>query len=447
MNEGDLLLARARSAWNAAKRDDDENMREASELRLARAWPKPRMAPARAFTFGAAAAFAVAAILFVVFGRSHAPQTAAIGAPAANTALPPSAAAALTAPPSAARVAVDFGAERKPSRVVATSGCKECRVEAGAIVDERVVVPAGSKLSLGFAFDDGLVDPASGVDLVGPASATSSADATVTIERGLVRVRAPRNVVVMVPGGKVTASNAVYTIRIDERGVARVDVEKGRVAVTKRDASEVVVPPGGATSFDLVGPTDRPAASGAPTTAGTTGPTTAEQVLSNAKEDAPKQGAMVAEEMLADARVRARQGDASGRAELEQLATSKDARVARRASFTLAELDLAAGAKDKARTRLDELVVGPESALGADAAMLLSRSYGAPADRAEVWRRYLATNPPSPYAERAQLERADALLDAGRPNDARNILDQVRRAPRLTDTQQKQLDRLTVKAR
>ena len=35
MND-ELLLLRARSAWNAAKRDDDENMREASELRLAR---------------------------------------------------------------------------------------------------------------------------------------------------------------------------------------------------------------------------------------------------------------------------------------------------------------------------------------------------------------------------------------------------------------------------
>ena len=445
MNDGDLLLSRARSAWNAAKRDDDAHMREASELRLARAWPAPRMAPARAFTFGAAAAFAFAAILFFVFGRSRAPEASA---PAANVAPPPAATSTAVTPASAnAPVAIETPAmDRKVAHVVATTGCKECRVEAGAVVDERVVVPAGSKLTLGFAFDDGLVDPTSGVDLVGPATATSSADATVTIERGLVRVRAPRNVVVMVPGGKVTASNAVYTLRIDERGVARVDVEKGRVAVTKRDASEVIVPPGGATSFELAPNAER---SDRPATAASavSSATTAEQVLSNAKEEAPKQGAGVAEEMLADARVRARQGDASGRSELEQLSTSKDARVARRASFTLAELDLASGAKDKARARLDDLVICPEAALGADAAMLLSRSYGSAPERADVWRRYLATNPPSPYAERAQLERAEALLDAGRPNDARNILDQVRKAPRLTDAQQKQLDRLTVKAR
>ena len=73
----EVMLTRARSAWNAAKRDDDEYMREASEIRLARAWPKPRMSPTRAAGFGAAAAFAVAAVLFLVFGRSHAPEASA----------------------------------------------------------------------------------------------------------------------------------------------------------------------------------------------------------------------------------------------------------------------------------------------------------------------------------------------------------------------------------
>lgn len=430
MND-ELLLSRARSAWDAAKRDDDDNMREASELRLARAWPKPRMAPTRAFTLGAAAAFAVAAVLvFLLFGRSRAPEAA----PAASLAPPVSAAPLAPAPSPVA----DVPALRKPARVVATTSCKECKVEAGAVVDEHVVVPMGSRLSLGFAFDDGLVDPSSGVDLVGPASARTNPDATVSIERGLVRVRAPGNIVVLVPGGKVKASDAVYTIRIDDRGIARVEVEKGRVAVTKRDASEIVVPPGAATSFELA-----PSAAPPPTTAAATAviapnpPPTASTTI----------GATVTEEALVEARSRARQGDANGRSELEQLAASKDARVARRASFTLAELDLAAGAKDKARARLDDLVVGPESALGADAAMLLARSYGTPSERAEVWRRYLATAPPSPYYERALLERAEALLDAGRPNDARNILDQLRRSSSLTESQTRQLDRLTVKAR
>jgi hypothetical protein len=419
-------------------------MREASELRLAREWPKPRMAPARAFTFGAAAAFAVAALRFHFFGRAAPnPTAAAAVAPATPAPTPP-------APVSATPAIAEAPSDRKPARVVATSGCKECRVETGAIVAERVVVPAGSRLTLGFAFDDGLVDPASGVDLVGPATATSGADATVTIERGLVRVRAPRSVVVLVPGGKVTASNAVYTIRIDDRGVARVDVEKGRVAVTKRDASEVVIPPGSATSFELAAHADTapaPAVAPLPTasSAATSG-ATAEDVLASAKQPA-KHGNAVAEEVLNDARVRARQGDASGRSELEQLAGSKDGRVARRASFTLAELDLASGAKDKARARLDDLIVGPESALGADAATLLARSHGAPRERAEIWRRYIATAPPSPYFERALLERADALLDAGRTAEAKKILDELRRMPRLTETQQKQLDRLTVKAR
>ena len=148
-----------------------------------------------------------------------------------------------------------------------------------------------------------------------------------------------------------------------------------------------------------------------------------------------------------DARARALKGDPSGASELEQLAASQDVRIARRASFTLAELDLASGAKDKARARLDQLLVGPESSLGADAAMLLARSYASGSDRAEVWRRYLATSPPSPYFERALLERADGLLDAGRTVEAKRILEEVRRSPKLTESQQRHLDRLTVKAR
>jgi hypothetical protein len=79
--------------------------------------------------------------------------------------------------------------------------------------------------------------------------------------------------------------------------------------------------------------------------------------------------------------------------------------------------------------------------------MLLARSYASGSERAEVWRRYLATTPPSPYFERALLERADALLDAGRTPEAKRILDEVRRSPKLTESQQRHLDRLTVKAR
>lgn len=444
MTDDQLLIARARSAWDAAKRDDDENMREASELRLARAWPKPRIAPARAFAFGAAAAFAVAAVLFLVFDRRRPPEAA----PAASV-VPAVSSPALPSPSAAPSIA-EPPAPRKPARVVATAACKECRLEAGAVVSERIVVPAGAHLSLGFAFDDGLVDPSSGVDLVGPAaaSATANADAVVTIERGVVRVRAPRNVVVMVPGGRLSASNAVYTVRIDDRGVARIDVEKGRVAVTKRDASEVVVPAGGAT-YELADRTTPivPMAPSVGPSSASSASMTADDVLASAKQAPARHGTGVAEEMLNDARVRARQGDASGRSELEQLASSKDARVARRASFTLAEIDLAAGAKDQARARLDELVTCPEAALGADAAMLLARSHGTAADRAEVWRRYLATHPPSPYFERGLLERADALLDGGRAAEAKTILDELRRGSKLTESQQRQLDRLTVKAR
>lgn len=451
MNDAEdlLVMSRARAAWDAAKRDDDETMREASELRLARAWPKPRMAPSRAFGLGMAAAFAIAALLVLALRTSSSPTATA-------TAVAASPSAAVTtdagAPPASAPALVPPAAgPRKLARVVAASACRECRIEPGARVDDRVVVPAGSRLTMSFAFDDGLVDPTAGVDLIGPATASAGPDATLTIERGVVRVRAPRDLVVQVPGGKVSASDAVYTVRIDDRGVARIDVEKGRVAVTKRDATEVVVPAGGAT-FELAARTEAPPspAPGAPP-ADTRGSKVASEMLADARTANARvggdTGAEVLEQILADVRVRVRQGDTTARSELERLSTTTDARVARRASFMLAELDLAAGAKDSARKRLDVLLTCPEAALGADAATLLARSNGSAADRAEIWRRYLATYPASPYFERALLERADALLDAGRTAEAKKILDEVRRSPRLTDAQQKQLDRLALKAR
>ena len=83
----------------------------------------------------------------------------------------------------------------------------------------------------------------------------------------------------------------------------------------------------------------------------------------------------------------------------------------------------------------------------ADAATLLARSFKLPTERAEVWARYLATAPPRPYFERALLERAEALLDAGRTAEAKRILDELRRGRSLTEAQQRQLDRLLLKAK
>jgi hypothetical protein len=152
------------------------------------------------------------------------------------------------------------------------------------------------------------------------------------------------------------------------------------------------------------------------------------------------------EDVLSAARTRLRSGDPAARAELERLATSTDGRVARRASFTLAEMDLVNGDRRRAQLRLEDLLVGPEPALGADAATLVARSLP-PGERAAVWKRYLSTSPPRPYVDRAQLDRADALLDAGLAPQARAILEEVKQSPSLTDAQRRQLERLIFKAR
>jgi hypothetical protein len=56
---------------------------------------------------------------------------------------------------------------------------------------------------------------------------------------------------------------------------------------------------------------------------------------------------------------------------------------------------------------------GPEEQLAEDAAVLLSRSYPTPGERAVVWAAYLGTLPPSPRRERALLERVRALVASG----------------------------------
>jgi hypothetical protein len=124
----------------------------------------------------------------------------------------------------------------------------------------------------------------------------------------------------------------------------------------------------------------------------------------------------------------------------------EDARTARRASFMLAEIELAEGARDRALARLEALLAAPEPALAWNAATLLARSMPSAADSAAAWQRYLATAPRSPYRERAMLERADALLDAHRPDEARAVLAGVARSP-LLPAQASQLERLLFKAR
>jgi hypothetical protein len=100
-----------------------------------------------------------------------------------------------------------------------------------------------------------------------------------------------------------------------------------------------------------------------------------------------------------------------------------------RASFLLAELELARGAGGgDARSRLEALQGSADAALAADAVFLEARAAGSPRDRAALFARYVATDPPSPYRERALVDEALALLEAGDADAARARVAELRAA-------------------
>lgn len=447
------LREKARSAWAATKtapavKPEESELRRVYEGRTA----KPANASrgrVPAIAFAAATPFAIAAAVVAIV--THRPPE-----PAANPHATSSVAVTAPAAPSG-----------EPTTSAATPVAATPQLPPAKAARRGMTVPEGSRVMLGFAIGIGSLDPDGSAELVGPASATAT-DTSLTVERGTVRVRGLRNVTVIVPGARLDPNGSTCTVTVDERGVARLDVQTGRAMILGRSGGLVTVESGGAMQLDPDGSlrVPQPPAPRAPVseeekvrppalsvTAAVPPPapttTTPEGATPGAKPPSSAPGKLAAspDDALSEARSRMRNGDtAAARADLEQLAASADARVSRRASFTLAEMDLAAGDREKARVRLERLVVCPEPALGADAATLLARTLPA-AERAVVWKRYLATNPPRPYFERALLDRAEALLDSGRGAEARALLDEVKHSPSLTESHRRQLDRLLFKAR
>jgi len=427
---------RARAAWSAS-------VREASAATAAAPWPRPRVLPRRAFAFGFAAAAAVAALALAT-SKLVAPS------PAVAVVAASSGGVSAKAPPSSGEPsvgAVDAGGLAAPSRVahlVALGVCAGCRADGArlepgaAIAGRQLDVPRGGRLTLAFALPSGLVDPAVGADVDGPAAARVAEDATITLESGTARFRGVERTSVVVRGGRLAADGATFTVRIDEHGSAHVAVERGTVRVAASDAGEE-------RSIDAGGELVVTAAPAAPSTATTAADAAAQHPAAAATPSAraaPPSG----EAAVADARARYHEGDADGaRAALVALTGSTDAPVARRAEFTLAEIELASGERARGRSRLERLVACPDPSLARDAATLLARSEPSAAARAAVWERYLATHPPSPHRERALLDRAEALLDAGRRAEARVILRELG-AARLPDPQRRQLERVELKA-
>ncbi|HSO34613.1 MAG TPA: hypothetical protein VLT33_18895 [Labilithrix sp.] len=418
--------ARAKSAWARAQQEDDLTSRAASEERLIAAWPRPRVLPARAFALGAAAAACLAALGFVALRGTPAPAV-----PVAST--------SVTSPPPATTAPPAVTAESLPSAraVVFAGACPECRVDGAGVepgvpvtIGKSVSVPRGARLTLGFALPGALMDPLVGVDLEGPAAAIAADEHSITLERGSARFRGLRDVTLSVPGARMVGEGATFTVSIDGRGVSHVSVEKGRLVVTSLATEQArTLETGGALE---IGAAEEPVAR-APAAAA---PATPSPAATNEATDA-----------VASARALFHDGERGlARAQLTALARSPDVSVARRASFTLAEIEMADGQREKGRERLLALATCPDVRLAADASTLLARTEPTAAARAETWARYLATSPPAGYRERALLERAEALFDAGRPRDANEILSELRTLP-LSDAHKRQLERLTYKTR
>jgi len=102
-----------------------------------------------------------------------------------------------------------------------------------------------------------------------------------------------------------------------------------------------------------------------------------------------------------------------------------------RASLSLAELELARGDLVAGRSRLASLAQSTDPAVVADAVFLEARASRREAEQAEIYERYLATSPPSPYLEEAMVERARALLRGGDTAGARACVEELHRLPRL----------------
>lgn len=380
-----------RNAWADAVAESPAAARARDVGAAARFAERAQRGRARSFTFGLAGGLAVAAIVAVILGRREAP---AIPAPALVTVVTPS--APLPTAPTAPAVSAPAEAP-KPAAIVRS--CNACKRK-----EDVIEVPSGSKLLFAFSLDAAFAEPEKGVTVEGPAHARSDEHGIVILD-GRARVHASRDARVRTPTLTTASDDARYTIDVDG-DETRISVASGHVTVTM---------PSGETRVLTAGETwperkldTKPDA-----------PAREHQTKPEAKAE-PKKSA---DERWASAKSALESGDRPrAESELRTLVAEVDGShpLYARASFRLAELELARGATLEARPRLASLLSANDPQLAEDAATLYARSYPTPGERANAWAVYLATNPASPRRERAMLERIRALTAAGRASDARS---------------------------
>jgi hypothetical protein len=405
----DACRARALAAgiWREERDRDEAGAREAAERALLARWPP---APRR-WVGNVVAACAVAAVgmLAVDLGmrRAATGESPAVASGSAQVDASPGAGIASASARTSAPGVVPAGSGARPHApaVVAAAECRRCAWQVPAAPGvalpqgERVDVPAGEHLLLGWAIDRGLVDPGEGVDVDGPADVRldagdggGDAQTALVVERGRAHVRAKTERAVGGALGTSWGADAEWTIE-QRPDRMRVAVAQGEVFLSRAGEAPVVVGSGRTVDVLRDGRTVDAADTGGEPTGATA------SVL--AAGPSP---------MAAATPVNAAPGgDAAGD----------------RASFLQAELDLKAGRVDKARDRLEPLLRSHDAPLAGDAAYVLAQAAATPAARADVLARYLATDPPDPYRSQATAERARALCEAGDPAAARALLAHV----------------------
>jgi hypothetical protein len=291
---------------------------------------------------------------------------------------------------------------------------------------ENVVVPKGATLSLNWGIDaTALVDAASGVDVVGPAVVRAKNDQgemALMLESGTAQAHVVHSGEVATAYAVTRGTNSVWVVAMREGG-SRVKVARGEVEVRTSAVSEVVR---AGETLDALADGRLVAPAGA--VAATTLLSPPANVALSAASSFEPSPAMSDAERRAAANEALRRGDsdrATG-ALRDLLQASKDTGTRERAGFELAELELARGKTEDARSLLAPLLDAADPSLAGDAAFLLSGSMSTPNERLEILDRYLAKPRISPYLEQAQVERARALLEAGRENEALAVVRALR---------------------
>lgn len=412
-----------REAWRADVERDEQYTRAGSERRLAALWPRRTGVPWPS-AVAATAAAAVVAAWIASPRRLPAPVPRETPGTQANAAV--STTNATPTPPPAT--------VRSTRTLVAVRSCPACGgLVAGESMTERedVVVPRGATLYLNWGVDAiALVDATSGVDVMGPAvvrAKKEEGDVALMLQSGTAQAH-------VVHGGEVATAFAVtrgtdstWVVAARDRST-RIKVACGEVEVRTGAVREVVH--AGETLDALAdGRLVSPIVSVAEMTLPGS-PLRRARALASPLEAGPTISVPEPQAVVDSERRKGDSDNAPGeRRDLGQ--SSEEGRGRERASFELAELELARRNTEHARSLLAPLLDSVDPSLAGDAAFLLSGSMSTPRERLEVLDRYLAMPRPSPYSEQAQVERARALLESGQQAAARAILQTLRAEPNL----------------